>query len=77
MNSEELGANIFRATQTEAKIKREHIIGDTEAGKAHYQVGKKVRQTIKELGGVMPDKLPTPNKSIKEIEKMDKTTSVK
>ena len=69
MNSEELGANIFRATQTEAKLKRERIIGDTEAGKAHYEVGKEVRNTIKRLGGTMPEDLETPEKSIKELSK--------
>jgi len=59
MGSEELAANLFRATQTEAKIKRENIIGETRANDSHYQVGKKVRRTIKELGGTMPEKLPT------------------
>ena len=61
MGSEELGANIFRATQTAAKMKRENIIGENKANEAHFSVGKKVRQTIKELGGVVPEKLPTPN----------------
>lgn len=61
MGSEELGANIFRATQTAAKMKRENIIGENKANEAHFSVGKKVRQTIKELGGVMPEKLPTPD----------------
>ena len=70
MGSEELGANIFRATQTEAKLKRDKIIGDTEASKIHYQIGKKVRNAIKNMGGTMPEDLPTTNKSIKEIEKL-------
>jgi len=61
MGSEELGANIFRATQTAAKMKRENIIGENKANEAHFSVGKKVRQTIKELGGVVPEKLPTPD----------------
>ena len=69
MGSTELAANLFRATQTEEKLRREHIIGKAQANKTHYDVGAKVRQTIKELGGTMPEDLPTPNKSIKQIEK--------
>lgn len=69
MGSTELAANLFRATQTDEKLRRENIQGKKEAGDAHYEVGKKVRQTITELGGTMPEDLPTPNKSIKQIEK--------
>lgn len=69
MGSTELAANLFRATQTDEKLRRENIQGKKEAGDAHYEVGKKVRQTISELGGTMPEDLPTPNKSIKQIEK--------
>ena len=71
MGSTELAANLFRATQTEEKIKRENIRGKYNANQAHYEVGKKVRQTIKELGGTMPEDLPTaPSiKSIGEDEK--------
>lgn len=69
MGSTELAANLFRATQTDEKLRRENIQGKKEAGDAHYEVGKKVRQTIVELGGTMPEDLPTPNKSIKQIEK--------
>lgn len=61
MNSEELAANLFRATQTEAKIKRENIRGQSDANLAHYVVGQKVRNTIASLGGTMPEKLPTPD----------------
>ena len=68
MGSTELAANLFRATQTEEKLRRENIQGKEEANKTHYVVGKKVRQTIKELGGTMPENLPTPDKSIKQIE---------
>jgi DNA-damage-inducible protein D len=68
MNSEELAANLFRATQAEAKLKRENISGQEKANQAHYEVGKKVRQTIKELGGTMPENLPTPD-SIRESKK--------
>ncbi|KKU81910.1 MAG: DNA-damage-inducible protein D [Microgenomates group bacterium GW2011_GWA2_47_8] len=59
MGSEELAANLFRATQTDAKIKREQIQGEARANKAHFAVGRKVRQTIGELGGTMPERLPT------------------
>jgi hypothetical protein len=59
MGSEELAANLFRSTQTEAKLRRDEIYGEQKANKAHYDVGKKVRKTIKELGGTMPEKLPT------------------
>ncbi len=59
MNSEELAANLFRATQTEAKINRENIRGQSEANLAHFNVGQKVRNTIASLGGTMPEKLPT------------------
>src|SRR5579883_2326432 len=67
MGSEELGANIFRATQTDAKLRRESIRGKERANKTHYQVGQEVRQTIKRLGGTMPEDLPTPTKSIQQL----------
>jgi DNA-damage-inducible protein D len=69
MGSTELAANLFRATQTEEKLRREHIKGKVKANATHYEVGKKVRQTIKELGGTMPEDLPTPDKSIKQLER--------
>lgn len=69
MGSTELAANLFRATQTEEKLRREHIQGKTEANKTHFEVGKKVRQTIAELGGTMPEDLPTPDKSVRQLEK--------
>ena len=72
MGSTELAANLFRATQTEEKLRREHIQEKSEANKTHYEVGKKVRQTIKELGGTMPEDLPTPEKSVRQIEKENK-----
>jgi DNA-damage-inducible protein D len=68
MGSTELAANLFRATQTEEKLKREKIKGKQKANEAHYEVGKKVRQTIKELGGTMPENLPT-EESIKKIDR--------
>ena len=72
MGSTELAANLFRATQTEEKLRREQIQGKELANSVHYQVGRKVRQTIKELGGTMPEDLPTPPKSIKQIAKEQK-----
>ena len=72
MGSTELAANLFRATQTDEKLRRENIVGKEAANRTHYEVGKKVRQTIKELGGTMPEDLPTPNKSIKQIESEQK-----
>jgi DNA-damage-inducible protein D len=71
MGSTELAANLFRATQTEEKLRRDNIQGKTNANKTHYNVGAKVRQTIEELGGTMPEDLPTPPKSIKQIEKIE------
>ena len=68
MGSTELAANLFRATQTEEKLRRENIKGKQHANKTHYEVGAKVRQTIKELGGTMPEELPTVE-SIKTVEK--------
>lgn len=69
MGYEELAANLFRATQTEAKLRRENIQGKKEANQTHYAVGKEVRDTIKRIGGTMPEDLPTPDKSIKQLEK--------
>lgn len=72
MGSTELAANLFRATQTDEKLRREKIKDKEKANQAHYEVGRKVRQTIKELGGTMPENLPTPGKSIKQIEREQK-----
>lgn len=72
MGHEELAANLFRATQTEAKLRREHIQGKEKANQTHYEVGKEVRDTISRLGGTMPENLPTPEKSIKQIEREQK-----
>ena len=69
MGSTELAANLFRATQTDEKLRRDHITGKEEANQTHFDVGQKVRQTIKDLGGTMPEDLPTPKKSIKQIER--------
>ena len=68
MGSTELAANLFRATQAEEKLKRDNISGKQRANQAHYEVGQKVRQTIQELGGTMPENLPIPEQSVKQIE---------
>ena len=67
MGSTELAANLFRATQTEEKLKRDNVKGKDKANQTHLEVGKKVRQTIKELGGTMPEDLPV-TESIKKVE---------
>ena len=72
MGSTELAANLFRATQTDEKLRRENIQGKENAYETHFEVGQKVRQTIKELGGTMPEDLPTPKKIIAQIEKEQK-----
>ena len=69
MGSVELGANIFRITQTEALLEKQEEPNEQVATNTHFKVGKAVRDTIKKLGGTMPEDLPTPEKSIKEIEK--------
>ena len=76
MGSEELIANLFRISQTEQKLKRENINSESEANKTHYEVGSKIRNTIKELGGTMPEDLPTPDKSLKELEKENKKLKI-
>ena len=75
MGYEELAANLFRATQAEAKLRRENIQGKENANAAHFEVGKAVRDTIKGLGGTMPEDLPAPTKSIKQIEREQKKRS--
>lgn len=72
MGSTELAANLFRATQAEEKLKRDNINGKQRANQAHYEVGQKVRQTIQELGGTMPENLPIPEQSVKQIESAKK-----
>lgn len=72
MGSTELAANLFRATQTDEKLRRENIKGKNLANQTHYAVGAKVRQTIKELGGTMPEDLPTPKDSVKKLMKEHK-----
>ena len=68
MGSEELGANVFRITQTEALLKKQKEKNEDMATDLHYTVGKTIRDAIEKLGGTMPEDLPTPDKSLKEIE---------
>lgn len=77
MGSTELAANLFRATQTDEKLRRENIHGKAAANRTHLEVGKKVRQTIKDLGGTMPEDLPTPEKSIKQLEREQEKKKLK
>ena len=69
MGSEELVANLFRITQTESKLKKDNVTGENNANNVHYEVGKKVRHAIADIGGTMPEDLPSPKKSLKELEK--------
>ena len=77
MGSDELVANLFRISQTEQKLKRDNIKTEKDANKTHYDVGAKIRKTIKELGGTMPEELPTPKKSLKQLEKESKKELLK
>jgi DNA-damage-inducible protein D len=72
MGSTELAANLFRATQTEEKLRRDEVTGKQRANQTHFEVGSKVRQTIRELGGTMPEALPTPETSIQQLERVQK-----
>ena len=69
MCSEELADNIFRIAQTDAKLKRDNVDNEYIANMVHYEMGKNVRNFIKSVGGTMPEDLPTPKKSLKELEK--------
>lgn len=72
MGSEELANNIFRIAQTDAKLKRDKVDNEYTANSVHYEVGREVRESIKRLGGTMPENLPTPNRSLKKLEKESK-----
>ena len=69
MNEDELVANLFRINQTKQKLLRDNIQGENNAKNVHYEVGKKVRKSIADIGGMMPEDMPTPKKSLKELEK--------
>ena len=77
IGSEELADNIFRIAQTDAKLKRDNVDNEYTANSIHYEVGKEVRNSIKRLSGTMPEDLPTPNKSLKELEKDNKKIQIK
>jgi DNA-damage-inducible protein D len=72
MGSTELAANLFRATQTEEKLKRDEVDNKTQANQTHFEVGAKVRETIQELGGTMPEDLPKPERSIPQLARAQK-----
>ena len=72
MGSEELADNLFRIVQTEAKLKKDNIKGESNANKVHYNMGRDIRKFIEKQGGTMPENLPTPNRSLKELEKEHK-----
>ncbi len=72
MNEDELVANLFRINQTKQKLLRDNVQGENEARSVHYEVGKKVRKAIADIGGMMPEEMPTPEKSLKELEREKK-----
>ena len=74
MGSEELAANLFRITQTESRLKKDNICSEKEANKTHYNIGKNIREVIEKNGGTMPEDLPTPKNSLKQLEKENKKT---
>lgn len=77
MGSAELAANLFRATQTDEVLRRKNIKGEDLANDTHFNVGKTIRNTMKELGTTMPENLPTPNESIQELKKKQKQINKK
>ena len=77
MGSDELIANLFRISQTNQKLINDNIQGEGNANDVHYNVGKEVRNTIKRIGGTMPEDLPTPDKSLKELEKENNNLIIK
>ena len=72
MNEDELVANLFRINQTKQKLLKDNVQGEKEAKDVHYEVGKKVRKAIADIGGMMPEEIPTPKKSLKELERQKK-----
>ena len=77
MNEDELIANLFRINQTKQKLLRDNVKGEKKAKNVHYEVGKKVRKAIADIGGMMPEEMPTPKKSLKELEKEKKQLEIK
>ena len=76
MNEDELVANLFRINQTKQKLLKDKVLGESNASDIHYEVGKKVRKAIKDIGGTMPEDMPTPKKSLKELEKENKELKI-
>ena len=74
MESDELIANLFRISQTEQKLKKDNIKSEKEANKTHYNIGKNIREVIAKNGGTMLEDLPTPKKSLKQLEKENQKT---
>ena len=72
MCSEELADNLFRIVQTESRLKKDNVKGENNASAIHYKIGKNIREVIKKNGGTMTEDLPTPKKSLKELEKKPK-----
>ena len=77
MGSEELAANLFRITQTESKLEKDKVSSENEANKTHYNIGKNIREVIAKNGGTMPEDLPTPKKSLKQLEKENRKSLTK
>ena len=77
MGSEELAANLFRITQNESRLKKDSIYGEQEASETHYSIGKNIREVIAKNGGTMPEDLPTPKKSLKQLEKENRKDLLK
>ena len=77
MNEDELVANLFRINQTKQKLLKDNVQGEKEAKDVHYEVGKKVRKAIADIGGMMPEEMPTPKKSLKELERERKKLEIK
>ena len=69
MGSDELIANLFSISQTEQKLRKDKIDSEIEVNKTHYTIGKNIREVIAKNGGTMPEDLPTPEKSLKQLEK--------
>ena len=76
MNEDELVANLFRINQTKQKLLKDDVQGEKEAKDVHYEVGKKVRNAIADIGGMMPEDMPTPEKSLKALEKERKQLEI-
>ena len=77
MNEDELVANLFRINQTKQRLIKDNVQGEKEVKDVHYEVGQKVRKAIADIGGMMPEKMPAPKKSLKELEKEKKKLEIK